>query len=246
MKKFFILVMAVALLAGCSRISQLEDRVAKLEKRGVMELATGAGANFYPARGIDGGVAGDLDKITGMVAGDVGFVVLNKDASYGNAVFVYVYTDYGDAVSEALPYEVKPDTGASANYAWSLAFSSVAVPVVATGNITLTLGQARAGMVKISAAGTVTLPGAATIGFGSMICVWVEDASETVTIGSATAGDIINLHGTALAAGNVIDSPGNAGDYICLVSDTDADGGGTDGWVTMGYGEEAWTDGGAS
>lgn len=251
MKRLFVFIFGLVFLAGCAvqvdpRIDQLEAKVKKLEGQMIMGAATGAGANFYPARGLDGGAAGDLDKIASPALGDMAMVVLNEDALYGNAVFIYVYTDYGAAVSEALPYEVKPDTGANANYAWALVFSSVAVPVVATGNKTMTLGEMKAGLVQVTGAGTITLQGAATTGFGTTLCVFVRDATETVIVESATAGDKFNLHGTALAAGNVIDSPGNAGDFICVVSSTDADGSGTDGYITLGYGEAVWTDGGAS
>jgi hypothetical protein len=249
MNRVLVILFVLTLIAGCgydNRITDLESKVAKLSSRSVMDLAPSAGANFYPCRGIDGGATGDLDKIASPSIGDSAFVVLNEDALYGNAMFVYVYTDFGAAISEALPYEVKPDTGDSANYAWSLVYTSAMVPVMMTGNLTLTLGQQNAGIVHANAAGTLTLQGAATIGFGKTICVYVEDVSETVIIGSATAEDIFNLHGTPQAAGDVIDSPGNAGDFICLVSSTDADGGGTDGYITLGYGEEAWADGGAS
>jgi hypothetical protein len=245
MKRLLVFIFAVAFLAGCNN-ADLEKRVAKLEKKSVMDLATGAGASFYPCRGIDGDAAGDLDHITGMALGDSAFVVLNEDALYGNAMFVYVYTDYGAAVSEALPYEVKPDTGANANHAWSLVYTTAMVPVMMTGSLALTLGQQNAGVVHANAAGTLTLLGAATIGFGKTMCVYVEDATEIVIIASAEATDIFNLHGTPLDQGDVIDSPQNAGDFICLISTTDANGAGNDGYITLGYGEEAWVDGGAS
>jgi hypothetical protein len=205
------------------------------------------GASFYPCRGIDGGAAGDLDVIDGstLALSDIAFVVLTEDALYGNAMFVYAYTDFGGAVSENLPYEVKPDTNDSANYAWALVFSSVAVPVVVTGNKTLTIGETRAGIAKVSAAATITLPKASTVGYGTTWCVRVRDVSETCTI-EIDAADKINLMGAALDAGHTIDSPGNAGDFMCLVSSTDVDGAGTDGWDTYGYGEAAWTDGGAT
>jgi hypothetical protein len=244
MKRVLILLIGLALLSACGN-ADLEKRVSKLEKKSVMEMATGAGASFYPARGLIGGNAGDLDKIASPSLKDTAIVILDGDAAYGNAMFVYVYHDFSSGVTEASPYEIKPDTGSSANYAWSLVYSSKAVPVTAATNITLTLGQAAAGIVHMTDAGTVTLPGAAIQGFGSMICVYV-DAAVTVSIGSATAADVFNLHGGPLAAGNVIDSPGNAGDFICLVADTDADGAGVDGYITYGYGEEVWTDGGAS
>lgn len=225
-------------------LDKLTKRIEKLEKKSALGVAEKAAANFYPCRGIDGGAAGDLDKIdgTGLSAADTAFVVLTEDASYGNAVFVYAYTDFGGEVTESLPWRVKPDTNPSANYAWELAFSSVAVPVVATGNITLTIGQARSGIVHQTAAGTVTIPKASTVGYGTMLGVFVKDADETCVIDPDNA-DIIVLHGTLTSAGDSISSPGNAGDFIFLVATSDVqDGSNTDGWITFGYGEEAWTD----
>ena len=59
MRKLFILIMAIVFISGCagvglqtdSRITALEQKIAKMEKHSIMDLATGAGANFYPARG---------------------------------------------------------------------------------------------------------------------------------------------------------------------------------------------------
>jgi hypothetical protein len=245
MRRLLVLLIVLLFAAGCGS-GDVEKRLARLERQVALGQATGAGSNFYPCRSIDGNSTGDLDHIASPALGDTAFVVTDADSAYGNAMFVYVYHDFAGAVSEALPYEVKPDTGSNANYAWTLVYSSVSVPVEATGNITLTLGQAHAGIVHQTAAGTVSLPGAAVLGYGTMICVVVKDAGETCTIESTTAGDKINLMGTPLDAGDVIDSPGNAGDFICLVATTDADGSGTDGYLTVGYGEAAWTDGGAS
>jgi hypothetical protein len=253
MKKLILSFLMVSLLFfGCATydkvaINDLTARIEKLEKKGVLGIAEKAAANFYPCRGIDGDAAGDLDHIngTGLAASDTAFVVLTEDASYGNAVFIYAYTDFGTEVTESLPYRVKPEENSSANYAWELAFSSVAVPVVSAGNITLTIGQARSGIVHITSAGTVTLPKASTVGYGTMLCVYA-DVAGTVIIDVDNA-DIINLYGTPLTAGYTIDSPGNDGDYVCLVSTTNVnDGSGTDGWIVFGYGEAAWTDGGAT
>ena len=54
----------------------------------------------------------------------------------------------------------------------------------------------------------------------------------------AAAGDVIWLDGTALAAGNAIDSPGDTGDYIALWAINDTD------WFAMGT-RGTWIDGGA-
>lgn len=116
-----------------------------------------------------------------------------------------------------------------------------------TGNITLgdTTNEVHSVMYQVTAACTVTLASASSVGYGSMVTLYVRDASETVIV-EIDASDKINLHGTPLDAGDTIDSPGNAGDFITLVATTDADGSGTDGWITLGYGEAVWTDGGAT
>jgi len=95
-----------------------------------------------------------------------------------------------------------------------------------------------------TAACTVTLPAAATAGYGAWVMIRVRDASEILIIDVAGANKI-NLDGTALDAGDTIDSSGAAGDFIVLVSTTDADGSGTDGWENYGT-RGAWVDGGAS
>ena len=114
-----------------------------------------------------------------------------------------------------------------------------------TGNISLNTTALHGMMYQVTAAGTITLDKVTDVGFGASVYFWVRDASETVII-EVDDADKINLHGTPLDAGDTIDSPGNAGDFIVLISTTDADGSGTDGWITGGYGEAVWTDGDAS
>jgi len=108
-----------------------------------------------------------------------------------------------------------------------------------SANATLTTSQQRAIVYKASAACTVTLDAAADVGYGYIVGFKVKDASETLIL-RPEGGEIVNLHGTALAAGTGIQSPGNAGDFIFLMAVTDASGT-TDGYETWGYGEEAWT-----
>jgi hypothetical protein len=114
-----------------------------------------------------------------------------------------------------------------------------------TGNISLNTTDLHGKMYQVTAACTITLDAAADAGYGASVYFWVRDALETATI-EVDASDKINLHGTPLDAGDTIDSPGNAGDLIVLIATTDADGSGTDGWITGGYAEEVWTDGGAT
>lgn len=65
-----------------------------------------------------------------------------------------------------------------------------------------------------------------------------DNAGGVITVDTADTGDTIKLDGTALTAGNAIDSPGNDGDQICLLA-LDAST-----WInvsTLG----TWVDGGA-
>ena len=113
-----------------------------------------------------------------------------------------------------------------------------------TGNISLNTTALHGVIYQVTAACTITLDAAADAGYGAEVGFRVRDASETVII-EIDASDKINLNGTALDAGDTIDSPGAAGDYIILKATTDADGSGTDGWVTFGS-KGTWTDGGAT
>lgn len=253
MKKFFGILLFVFLFGACAtpslenRVAMLEERVASVEMLG----ASGVGASFYPARALSGGGAGALDTITGVMAKDVGFVVLESDATYGNALLVYVAVD--EAVEEAPPFVIDPDEAGTIRWRLVNMFSNTAVGGVAQGaNITgaATIGDAAGEVNKaymVTAACTVTLSdvGSAYVPYGSILLFYVKDAAEQVII-DVDAGDIINLHGTPLAAGNTIDSPLNAGDFICLIASTDVNGSGGDGWITLGFGEEVWTDGGAT
>lgn len=82
------------------------------------------------------------------------------------------------------------------------------------------------------AAATVTLDAAADAGYGSTVSYRIRDAAEQCSI-DVQAAERINLGGVALAAGTAITAIG-AGDFITLVSTTDTDGAGTDGWEAWG------------
>ena len=120
----------------------------------------------------------------------------------------------------------------------------VAVGSDITANIALNTTDLHGTFYTITAACTVTLDKVSDVGFGAVVTFYVRDAAETAILEIDDA-DKINLNGTALAAGNVIDSAGGAGDFITLIAVTDADGSGTDGWRTLGR-SGVWTDGGAS
>jgi hypothetical protein len=85
-----------------------------------------------------------------------------------------------------------------------------------------------------------TLPTAAA---GMSACFYDNGDGTGGIIVDAAAGDIIHDEGTAIAAGNALDSPGVAGDgangdFVCLVA-IDAES-----WITVGI-SGAWVDGGA-
>jgi hypothetical protein len=63
-----------------------------------------------------------------------------------------------------------------------------------------------------------------------------DDAGGVITA-HPNGTDVIKLNGTALAAGNTIDSPGNSGDFIVLYCITAGE------WVTLGQ-SGTWVDGG--
>jgi len=83
---------------------------------------------------------------------------------------------------------------------------------------------------------TVTLPNAIP---NRSVCFYDLDGTAGVTIDLNDVSDIIVLDGNPLTAGNAIDSPGNAGDFICFLAID------TTNWITLGR-SGAWVDGGAS
>ena len=115
--------------------------------------------------------------------------------------------------------------------------------ITASGNLTTT--DLHGKFYVVTAACTVELDKVTDAGFGASVLLYIRDAAETCIV-EVDDADKINLHGTPLDAGDTIDSPGNAGDYVSLISHTNVDGSGTDGWIVVGYGEAAWSDGGAS
>jgi len=251
MKRLIVLLL-VLFFAGCAtvdRVAILEQKVAELENQtGSTEMA---GASFYPfTGGLTGGGTGALDKMTSLTDKDVAFGVLQGDATYGNAFFAYTLDD-ASALGDVLPDSVDSgDVGTD----WLLAklYGSEIIGRTAwgpeiTGNITLgdELTEVWNKAYIVSAACTVTLAKASTVGFGATVLLIVRDITETVIVEVDNA-DKINLHGTPLDAGDTIDSPGAAGDFIVLIATTDADGTGVDGWRTLGYGAAVWTDGDAS
>ncbi|MBU0907350.1 MAG: hypothetical protein KKE05_04315 [Nanoarchaeota archaeon] len=69
-------------------------------------------------------------------------------------------------------------------------------------------------------------------------CLFQSMFAAVVTVDAFDTGESIVLDGTTLTAGNAIDSPGGAGDYILLIAISDTQ------WVSMGRSGN-WIDGGA-
>jgi hypothetical protein len=78
-----------------------------------------------------------------------------------------------------------------------------------------------------------TLPTAAT----GLVVIFYDKAGGVITI-DAASGDEICLNGTDLTAGYAIDSPGNAGNFICLMAIDNTH------WISLGR-SGVWVDGGA-
>ncbi len=111
-----------------------------------------------------------------------------------------------------------------------------AVDVVATTGTSLAVSadQAKGSMHTADSTSVVTftLPAATT---GLSACFYDLDATAIITVDVQT-GDIITLDGTALSAGDSIDSAGAKGDFICLL------GLDTTNWLTLGR-SGTWIDG---
>jgi len=112
-----------------------------------------------------------------------------------------------------------------------------------TSGVTLTTAQCSSSFIQVGAAITLILPKVSTLGgtnTAADIVFFVRDTAETLKIDPDDA-DKINLYGTLLDAGDSIDSPGAAGDWIRLISCTRVDGAGTDGWIAL-TGQGTFTD----
>ena len=257
MKKFIVLIsiLLFAGFTGCVTTSQmvkLEQKVADLEQQVLIGGTERAGASFYPfSVDLTGGGTGELDKITGTETGDTAIGIIHNHATFGNSFFAFTMDSDTGSQTEAVPDVI--DAGDN-DEDWELCklYGSQIIGRTAwgpaiTGNITLgdELTEVWNKAYIVEAACTVTLAKASTVGYGATVLLIVKDVSETVIVEVDNA-DIINLHGTPLDAGDTIDSPGAAGDFIVLIATTDADGSGTDGWRTLGYGAAAWTDGDAT
>ena len=101
-----------------------------------------------------------------------------------------------------------------------------------TASTTHDTSETHNAVYHFTAAATITLDAAADAGYGSVVSYRVRDAAEAAVI-DVQAAERINLDGTALVAGTAITATG-AGSFVTLVSTTDTDGSGTDGWEVWG------------
>ena len=110
MKKFIVLIF-ILLFIGCAttqQMAKLEQKVTDLEEQVLMGSTERAGASFYPARSLIGGVAGSLDNITSVVEKDVALVALEDDTTFGDAALLYV-ADNDSGATESVPFVIDPD-----------------------------------------------------------------------------------------------------------------------------------------
>jgi len=108
MKKLLLISFLAFSLSGCFFATQKD--LARLEKKIDMQLFQEAGADFRPFTCLEGGTAGCTDKPTSTETGDVGFVVLEDNATYGNSFFPYVLDEDGVA-GDNLPFTIESADG---------------------------------------------------------------------------------------------------------------------------------------
>jgi hypothetical protein len=107
---------------------------------------------------------------------------------------------------------------------------------ITTGTVNVSAADCLGQIIRFTGEATAVLPTASTYGYGLNVVFRIRDAAEEATIDVQT-GEKIVLRGTALAAGTAIQATG-AGEFVSLVSTTDTDGSGTDGWETWGITDE--------
>ncbi|MGI9296633.1 MAG: hypothetical protein ACR2QC_01885 [Gammaproteobacteria bacterium] len=200
----------------------------------------------------DGG-AGGPDAITAapatasitathLAGNSVGSEEFNATDSRGDIESVARLNQLQGAVTDAqVPNDITINTtsaltGTTATFTGTISGEvGVTLDTAATVDLS-TAANARGGMRINADSGVIdyTLPPAEA---GLNICFYSQFAS-IVTVDPDDTADTITLDGTALAAGNAIDSPGTAGDFICLLA-IDATN-----WLTLGR-SGTWVDGGA-
>jgi len=124
---------------------------------GVFMACPAHAANVYPFSGaLTGGGTGALDAITGVSEGDIAIGGLEDDATYGDALLVYVADDDSGA-SESAPTVIDPDE--SGDIRWKLVDiyqmdAYVKGGNINTGDIALTIGDGTTDSITLSTDGT--------------------------------------------------------------------------------------------
>lgn len=190
------------------------------------------GANFYPARGFSGDAAGDLDHIdgAGLNNNDVGCVVAQDDATWGDMMAWYVLDDDADCGGTNLPHYIRPASNFGTK-CWVLVklfsqaqYGAIEPETDANGE-TVTEEQAYGGVIlETGDEQTILLPDSAT---GMNFCV-IADAAIEIRLDS-NANDNFEIDGVTGDNGDYIyNSTSAKGDFACVYS--------IDGtsWVLMG------------
>jgi hypothetical protein len=258
MKKFISLlcIIAFVFVSGCvtsdtQRITDLEKKVAKLEKRVVLGGVERAASNFYPSSGgLEGNGAGDLDAITGVADQDVAFAAMHEDAVWGDAFFAFGADD--DNSTEAVPMIVDPAEAGNFRWHWLDVYGKMFYGYNAYKEITATctfgstcdstlVRLCWGGLVLSSADDAViTLPEIVASGPtttqvipGASICVMNRDASENFILDCNSNDYFTDETGTKQGTGGhyigTTATASSAGDFICVVATA------ADNWQVMGY-----------
>lgn len=224
--KSVLLLLPLLLVLSCTtshnlenRLAQLETKVQDIEELGVMGLAEGVGASFYPVSGsLTGSGTGSLDKISGTADNDAAIAMFNAHGTYGNAFFAYTLDDNGGS-GDNEPWYI--ESGDGGDERWELCdlhgtYTYSKCEISESDAATVDISSNESGIVYINTDGAqeYDLPADPT---GYIICIGNdEDSTGAITI-DPNGTDIIILDGAVESAGEAIVSGGAVDDYICLI-----------------------------
>jgi len=249
-KKLFLSLMLLSVFSGCAglqtqRISleALDERIAALEniqEQSDMDAAanvgTAAKARIFSS--VYGGVNSnylDYIPVAQLTDGDPSFVITEA-----GQFLVYLY-DSSDTTVENYPGYIRPDDnvtgcpGSCAAGGWVLVgFQQGGYKINSDTNGMSQAEMAAVGMYGsiffATGAGTWLIPDALE---GMSFCVYSTTAAAVIL--NPDDSDDITLDGTLMANGDALTSESGAGDFICLVSQSDTH------WFTFGR-SGVWTD----
>ncbi len=167
----------------------------------------------------------------------VGYVV-EENVIYFNPGLFGSSTGSGQLVKATSPTLVTPNIGVATGTSLALTgdlSGNIPTTLDTAATVALTAADCRGGMRVNNDADVIdyTLPPAAV---GLSVCFY-GIAAGVITIDPYDGTDTIYLNGTSVGAGDAIDSPGAAGDFICLMALDDTR------WITLGR-SGTWVDGG--